>query len=353
MNLGKWIGLVIFIICLDILWQVRQLFLLVFTAVILAVCFNLVLEKLQEKGLSRGKSILLCLGVLLINLVVIFFLLIPPFTVQFRELSQLVPRGIERSVTSYNDLANGLDPNLVKYWPKPQELLAQIQPIVNKIASQGLTVFYSSLGGLLGFLLLFALTMMIVTNPHPYRQGFIRFFPAFYRSNVDRILIICEEGLREWLLRIITHMVLMTCLSLLGLAIIGIPLCLAQALMAGLLTFIPYLGPLLGIIPPLALALLSQEAWKFWSVLILFWGIYLIIQRFDQNPPLSVLRTRFVRLVPAFTILGQIICAILFGFTGLFLAVPLLIVGYIWFREVVIRDILDDWKQDENYSRNQ
>jgi predicted PurR-regulated permease PerM len=43
----------------------------------------------------------------------------------------------------------------------------------------------------------------------------------------------------------------------------------------------------------------------------------------------------------------------LFGFTGLFLAVPLLIVGYIWFREVVIRDILDDWKKDENYSRNQ
>jgi predicted PurR-regulated permease PerM len=51
-----------------------------------------------------------------------------------------------------------------------------------------------------------------------------------------------------------------------------------------------------------------------------------------------------VPILPAFTILGQICCANLFGFSGLFLAVPLLIVGYIWFKEVIIRDILDSWK---------
>jgi predicted PurR-regulated permease PerM len=351
MNFGKWIGLFIFIICLYIIWQIRQLLLLLFTAIILAVCFNIVLEKLQEFNLKRGQAILLSLLIFLVSLVGIFFLLIPPFITQFRELSRLVPQGIDSFILDYNNFTNRLDPTLAQIWPKPRQILAQIQPIVNQIAGTGWTFFYSSLGRLLGFLLIFALTMMLVVNPQGYRRGFIRFFPAFYRSKVDHTLTLCEEGLREWLIRILTHMTLMTVLSLGGLVLLGIPLSLAQALLAGLFTFIAYLGPLLGMIPPLALALL-QESWKPLGVLLLFWAIYLTIQRFDKNPPLSVFRARFIPLLPALTILGQICCAKLFGFTGLFLAVPLLIVGYIWFREVIIRDILDRWLHHENYPRD-
>jgi predicted PurR-regulated permease PerM len=53
-----------------------------------------------------------------------------------------------------------------------------------------------------------------------------------------------------------------------------------------------------------------------------------------------------VSLLPAVTLLSQVIFAIFFGFLGLFLAIPLVIVGQIWIREALVRDVLDPWKGD-------
>nr|MDJ0682310.1 AI-2E family transporter [Xenococcaceae cyanobacterium MO_167.B52] len=56
-----------------------------------------------------------------------------------------------------------------------------------------------------------------------------------------------------------------------------------------------------------------------------------------------LIMARQVSLLPAFTLLAQVFFTTFFGFLGLFLALPLAVVGQIWFEEVVIRDILDNW----------
>jgi predicted PurR-regulated permease PerM len=47
--------------------------------------------------------------------------------------------------------------------------------------------------------------------------------------------------------------------------------------------------------------------------------------------------------LPAVTLLSQIAFAIFFGFLGLLLALPLIIVGQIWVKEVLVKDVLDNW----------
>ena len=58
-----------------------------------------------------------------------------------------------------------------------------------------------------------------------------------------------------------------------------------------------------------------------------------------------------VSLLPAITLLAQIFFATFFGFLGLFLALPLTVVGQVWFKEVVIKDVLDRWKDDSETSK--
>ncbi|MDJ0531603.1 MAG: AI-2E family transporter [Xenococcaceae cyanobacterium MO_207.B15] len=339
MNFSTWIGIVIFFISLYVLWQIRQLLLLIFTAVVIATSLNALVQRLCQRGFQRGYAVLLSI-VLLVGVLTGFFLIIvPPFIAQFQELALLFPQGIEILRTWIDLLLNRLDSELISYLPDIEQLTEQLQPIINQLLEGGLNFFYGSFGVLLSLLLLLVLTLMLLADPIPYRKGFIRLFPAFYRQRVDQILVLCNEALQGWLGGILFNMCAIAILSFISLSALGIPLALAQAVLAGILTFIPNLGPILSVIPPMAIALIDHP---FKSLLVLI--TYAIIQQLESNILTPLVMAQQVSLLPAITLLAQIFFATFFGFLGLFIALPLTVVGQIWFKEVVIKDILDNWE---------
>jgi predicted PurR-regulated permease PerM len=276
---------------------------------------------------------------LLTVLVSFFWLIVPPFITEFQQLALLVPQGIKRLNIWVDILFNRLDPEFIELLPDTNELAKQLQPLLNQFLGGGLTFFYSSLGVMLSILLLLVLTLMLLSDPLSYRQGFIRLFPSFYRRRVDEILDLCDQALQGWLVGILFNMVVIAVLSLIGLSALGIPLALAQAMLAGLFTFIPNIGPALSVIPPMAIALLDVP-WKSLAVLIL----YIIIQQLESNLLTPLVMAQQVSLLPAITLLSQVFFATFFGFLGLLLSLPLTVVGQVWIKEVLIRDILDQWK---------
>jgi predicted PurR-regulated permease PerM len=344
MGLGKWLGLAIFLVALYILWQVRQLLLIIFTAVLLATALNIIVRRLQRSGAQRGYAVLLTIIIVLAVLAGFGWIIVPPFSEQIQELIQLVPQGIEQLTDWLEILEERLDPRVIEVFPDLEQLSQQLQPIIERLLGGGLTIFSSSLGILLNFLLVLVLTLMILADPTPYRRGFVRLFPSFYRRRVDKILLECEEALQGWLSGILFNMAVITVLSFAGLMILGIPLALSQALLAGLLTFIPNIGPTLSVIPPIAIALL-EDPWKALAVLIL----YIIIQQIESNLLTPLVMAQQVSLLPAVTLLAQVFFATFFGFLGLLLALPLTVVGQVWLKEVLLEDILDNWGKPKGY----
>lgn len=342
MTFGSAIGLILFVFCLLILWQIRQILLLSFMAIILARILNLGVNWWRRYHLKRSSALVLTVFTFFISLIGIFVGIIPALVKQFRQLFSLLPQAIERLWGQVHNLDNYLDPSLVSALPDFKTLIAQLQPLINQIAGRGLSVFYGTLGIILSFLLILALSLMILADPAVYLRSFIRLFPAFYRSRVRSILEQCDRDLKAWLKGIFCHMLIMTVCSCLGLSLIGIPLAFSQSILAGFLTFIPNLGPVLSTILPFSIALL-EDSWQPWAVLILYIGIYLLIQYFDHHPPLAILTVRSLNLLPAFTLLAQLFFASIFGFLGLFLAVPLALIGRIWLKEALIEDILNHW----------
>jgi predicted PurR-regulated permease PerM len=337
-NFGTWVGFVVFFISLYVLWQIRQLLLLLFTAVVLANSLNILVKRFQKSGIRRLYAVLLSLLLLLVVLVVFFWLIVPPFATQVEQLALLVPQGIEKLQVWLDLLLNRLDPELIELLPDTQEIIKQLQPLLNELLGGGLTFFYGTLGVLLSSLLLLVLSIMLVADPLPYRQGFIRLFPSFYRRRVDEILVLGDRALQGWLVGILFNMSVITMLSLVGLSVLRIPLALAQAMLAGILTFIPNIGPALSVIPPVAIALI-EAPWKSVAVVIL----YIIIQQLESNLLTPLVMAQQVSLLPAVTLLAQVFFATLFGFLGLFLALPLTVVGQVVLKEVLIKDILDRW----------
>lgn len=341
MNFGTWIGLIVFFISLYILWQIKQLLLLLFTAIVLATSLNILVKSFQKRGIKRINAVLLSMFLSLVVAVGCIWIVVPPFIDQFQALGRLIPLGIVRLDSWLTFLSERLDPRVINFLPNAEDLNRQLQPLIQQFLGGGLTIFYSSLSILLSMLLLLAITLMLLVDPTPYRRGFKRLFPAFYRHRVEEILNLCTKGLEGWLVGILFNMAVIAVLSFIGLLILGIPLALSQALLAGVLTFIPNLGPTLSVLSPMAIALI-EAPWKAVAVLIL----YIIIQQVESNILTPIVMAQQVSLLPALTLLSQLFFATFFGFLGLFLSLPLTVVGQIWFKEVIIKDVLDNW----NYS---
>lgn len=338
MNFGTWIGLIVFFISLYVLWQIKQLLLLIFTAIVLATSLNILVKSLEKRGIKRGNAVFLSVIFLLLVTAGCIWVVVPPFIDQFQELGNMVPKGMERLDTWLGLLSERLDPRIIDFLPNADELSQQLRPLINRFLGGGLTVFYNSLGIVLGSLLLLAITLMLLADPAPYRRGFTRLFPSFYRRRVGEILDLCAKGLQGWLVGILFNMVVIAVLSFTGLLILGIPLALSQAMLAGVMTFIPNLGPTLSVLSPMAIALI-EAPWKSLAVFIL----YIIIQQIESNVLTPIVMAQQVSLLPAITLLSQIFFATFFGFLGLLLSLPLTVVGQIWFKEVIIKDVLDNW----------
>ena len=351
MTLGQWIGLVALILAFYILWQIRQILLLVFAAVVLASALNRLAKFFQKwKRLKRSWAVFLSITLLLFIFTVVVLLIIPPFVVEFQQLTNRFPQGINKGIETLNDWVNVLESRFsgelgqrILDLFKIEDLIVQLQNLVNQIA-EGFGAFIGGTVGFVGgtvgvflsFLLVMILAIMMLAEPFAYRRSFVRLFPSFYRRRVEQILDRCDVALGGWLAGILLNMTVITLLSWISLSILGVRLALAHAVLAGLLTFIPNIGPGLSVVPPMAIALLD-DPWKSLVVLI----VYILIQQVESNFLTPFVMAQQVSLLPAVTLLAQVFFATFFGFLGLFLALPLTVVAQVWLQEVLIKDVLD------------
>ena len=107
MNLSRSLGLLTLIIALYILWQIKQLLLLVFTAIVLATALNQLVKQLQRWKLKRSWAIGLSVGILLVIFSFFLLLVVPPFVQQFEGLIELLPSSITEIEELFSKVANG------------------------------------------------------------------------------------------------------------------------------------------------------------------------------------------------------------------------------------------------------
>lgn len=339
MRLGQWIGFFALIVSLYILWQIRQVVLLIFAAVILATVLNRVVKLIQGYRVKRGIAIAITVLLLLALFVGFFALIVPRLIEQLQQFNELLPAVIER-VRMWNTWLQTVVPGQVlDDFRGLTALTQQLQSWVARLLGNFFALVSNSLSVVLSLLLFLVLTIMLLVNPLQYRRSFILAFPAFYRRRVDEILCECEESLVGWIKATLFNMLVIAVLSYIGLLILGVRLPLVNALLAGLLEFIPNVGPTLSIVPPLLLALIDAP-WKAGAVLVL----YLLIQQFESLILVPLVMQKEVSLLPAFTLIAVVVFASFFGFLGLFLAIPLLLVTQIWLKEVLVKDVLNKWQ---------
>ncbi|NJK47634.1 AI-2E family transporter [Candidatus Gracilibacteria bacterium] len=340
MSLSKAIGLIALIISCYILWQIRQLLLLFFTAIVLATAIDRLVQLLQQWVKQRVWAILLSFAILLFLLTLIFWLIVPAFADQLQQLIELLPQVFSQIQTGLNWVENRIDELDFINIPHIDALLQQLQPYISQLFAHTFNFFSAYIEAILQLVLVLVLSLMLLVNPQPYKLLFIRLFPSFYRRRASEIISHCEVALGNWTTGVLIQMSFVALLSGIGLWILQVPLALAHAILAGLLDLIPNIGPTLAAVFPIAIALLDAP-WKAVAVLI----FYVVIQQVESYWLTPTIMAKQVSLLPAITLIAQIVFASFFGALGLLIALPLTVVAKTWIEEVLFKDFLDKWQQ--------
>jgi predicted PurR-regulated permease PerM len=167
-----------------------------------------------------------------------------------------------------------------------------------------------------------------------YRQGVIDLLPLRKRGRADVVLHACREVLQGWLFGKICSMASLGILSFFGLVLLEVRLALTVAVITAGLAFIPNIGAILSLIPPVLLAL-ADDPWKALYVLI----FYIALQNVEGVIITPMIQRKTASLPPAILMATQLFMAMFFGLFGLFLAEPLAAVGIVLVRMLYVEDI--------------
>ncbi len=340
MKLGDWVSLLCFVAAAYILWQIRPLLLLFFAAVVVAIALNRLTRQIHKLNVPRRFAIPLAIALMLLIAVLFILGIVPPFVEQFRLLIELVIGFSQTLPARLVDLQARL-PERIRL-PEVTDFIAWLtspDSAAINVFGNFFSFFNSSLRVALQTLFVTVLAIMMVANPMAYSEGILLLFPSFYRQRARDIFDQCELALGNWLGGIIISSLFIFALSFVGLMVLGIDLAFAHALLAGILNFIPNLGPTLSMIFPVIVALISEDPWKAIAVVVL----YVVIQQIESYWLTPTIMAHQVSLLPAFTLIAQIFFATTFGFLGLLLALPLTVVAKTWLQELLIKDVLNHW----------
>ena len=120
-----------------------------------------------------------------------------------------------------------------------------------------------------------------------------------------------------------------------GLWLLDVPFPIPLAIIAGILSFIPNIGPISASLPAILIAVTISPTAAFYVALL-----YLTVQNLDGFLISPLLQQRAVSLPPVLVIASQLLLGIMFGFLGVLLAVPLTAAAFVAVKMLYVEDLL-------------
>ena len=142
MKFGQWLGFICLIMALYVLWQIRQLLLLIFMAIVFTVALNRCVKGLQRLGIKRGLAILITLLTSLGIVILFFIIIVPPFIEQFHKLIELLPQAWDLVRNNSIQWRQQFQFDWLPSLPNLTDLVQQLQPLGTFVFSNFFTSFY-------------------------------------------------------------------------------------------------------------------------------------------------------------------------------------------------------------------
>ena len=359
-----WLGALY--VALHLFWRTRNIILVVFLGVLFAIAVSAGTDRLQKFRVPRA------IGAPLIVLAFIGLLgafgtwIGPTVRQQSTELRQKLPEALDKlekwvegqgggvlatilGVPDADSLARANANGQPQAAPvqvvaeQPQSLRDRIMSQLSGAGRYFLPVLGSTLAVVAAILLVLFVTIYVAVDPALYQRGALRLLPPRNRERAAVVLGAIGATLRRWLVTQLIAMVVIGIVTTGVLLALDVRAAVPLGILAGLLEFVPTLGPIISAIPAIAMGFVdSPEKALFVTI------AYIAIQFLENHILIPVLMKEGIDLAPALTIVVQALMAIVFGFLGLLVAVPLLAMIVVCVRVGMLHEEPDVMSKDHS-----
>jgi predicted PurR-regulated permease PerM len=311
--------------------QLVTLLLAILITIVFAIPLAAAATRFERRGLPRPVGALIALLGGIAVLALLITLLVPTFIDQTEEFADAVPGIVDDLEGTYadvtgedaSDVGDRVQEFVEKWTDDPEKLIGPITSI-------GLNV-----AGILGALVLILITAYYMAiRPEPLVDGLVNLFPPPRREHVRHVLDRVRRSWIGWMEGVLVDMLATFVLTFIGLSLIGLDFAIFFAVLSAFLVVVPYFGSIAGAIPPVLFALTDSP-----GKALLTLGVYVLVQQIESNVTIPIVMSQRTRMHPAVIAIGVVVVGQLFGFVGLFVAVPILSLIVIATEEFWVKEI--------------
>ncbi len=327
---------VIFILVFALLFYIRDSLFPVVLALILFFVLNPLVVLLNKKrkrwhGLNINISIFLSFLLATVTISLFFRFIIPPLTAEFNRFSQNIPTYLNSTKNIFYDL---------QAWYTGHEIPTALQNVLvsgfENLAKTFINLTQSTAKNIVGvagqfvkIIIVPILTFYLLKDKAKIRSGMLSLLPNEYRQKTEKILNKISQTLSSYVKGVLILCIVVGIFATIGLYLLGVKYALILGLIAGVTEAIPIVGPWIGALPAIMIALIIDPILAV-KVAILF----LVIQLLENSILVPKILGDHLRLHPAAIIIGILVLGSFLGAWGLFFAAPILAILNIVYQEV-------------------
>lgn len=301
-------------------------------ALIISYVLNPLVSMIHRKGISRSLAVALIYLVFFGSLIIITINLFPKLITEFRELSNYLPEIISK-FEGWIEVIRHDHSN-----PLPDSIQKGIDTGLDGIETN-ISNSFNNLTNFIGNTVNTIVTIVLIPFVAYYllkdfqilEKTIITFMPKKNRKKIIRVAKDIDEALGNYVRGELIVCLIIGTLAYIGYLIIGLPYAIVLALIVGLTNIIPYLGPYIGALPALIVAM--SISWKMALSVVV---VNVIVQIFEGNVVSPQVVGRKLHIHPLFIIISLLVGGKIAGILGLILAVPVFAVLKVIVHHIVL-----------------
>lgn len=307
-----------FSLALWFLYQIREIIVSLFVAVIIVSAVHPLVDKLTYIRIPRGLAILLVYLVVLSGVGIVGMVIVPPLLEESAHFLTLLPDYVSQAAAKLRLSPQVLDVSLIK---------DQITPFTSNLLRLSLDIF----SNLVGIITLGVFTFYLLLERQHLERHLATLVSPEQQERVYVLIQKIEQRLGAWVRGELALMTIIGLLAYLGLRLLGVEFALPLAILAGLLEIVPVMGPIISAIPGILIGFTISPI-----LALAVAALYFLVQQLENNVIVPKIMQRAVGLYPIITILALMVGGKLMGVLGALLAVPALVVA-----QTIVSDILN------------
>jgi predicted PurR-regulated permease PerM len=306
-------------------WLLRDALVLAFAAIVLAILLDAVGRPLRGLGANQTVALTVVCVAIILSGAALVLLVGSQFQTQASDLFRQLPQGIRA-------LEERLGVQLIGQEGAERRLFGHsFADVLQEAASLGRMA-----AGVMTSALVIAIgAVFLAASPHLYRVGFVKLFPVSQHGRIEGFLDASGRALQLWLIGQLISMTIVGVLVGLGAWLIGLPAPLVLGLVAGLMEFIPVIGPVLGAVPAVLLAITVDMNAVLWTL-----GLFFAVQQVESNVITPIVQRSMVEIPPALLLLAVVVVGLIFGPSGLLFAAPITVAAFVAVKKLYVRETL-------------